>query len=165
MGGLGSASKLHAFSRSGFCPPSHGFKHVGEERDLGNACVKHLAIHDSLGASGHYQSACQSTDPLSLVDKEATPNPYFQRSFFWDFGLATSEERKELLRHRLRRGSLYILFVYEQESQWKLKTQSIEWISTKKKIGFLGRKKSRRFKGFDFILLFLFFYEKDRSFT
>lgn len=108
VGGLGSASKLHAFSRSGFCPPSHGFKHVGEERDLGNACVKHLAIHDSLGASGHYQSACQSTDPLSLVDKEATPNPYFQRSFFFFPGLATSEERKELLRHRRRRGSLYI---------------------------------------------------------
>lgn len=52
---------------------------------MGYFCVKHLAIHDSLGASGPYQSACQSTDPLSLVDKGATPNPYFQRSFFYLF--------------------------------------------------------------------------------
>lgn len=32
------------------------------------------------------------------------------------------------------------MFVYEKESQWKLKTQSIEWISTKKNI---GEEKSR----------------------
>lgn len=164
VGGLGSAIKLHAFSRSGFCPPSHGFKHVGEERDLGNACVKHLAIHNSLGASGHYQSACQSTDPLSLVDKEATPNPYFQRSFFYlffrDFGLATSEERKELLRG----GGVRFIYVCIRK-RVTVKTQNtINRIYTKKNIGFLERKKSRRFKGFDFILLFLFFYEKDRSF-
>ncbi|CAK7324354.1 unnamed protein product, partial [Dovyalis caffra] len=54
---------------------------------LGNVCVKHLAIHDSLGASGPYQSACQSTDPFSLVDKGAPLIPTFSGvssiSGFW----------------------------------------------------------------------------------
>jgi len=57
-------------------------------------------------------------------------------------------------------GGVRFIYVYIRK-RVTVKTQNtINKIYTKKNIGFLGRKKSRRFKGFDFILLFLFFYEK-----
>lgn len=120
---------------------------VRRSGETGNVCVKHLAIHDSLGASGPYQSACQSTDPLSLVDKgrELSLIPTFSgvSSIFFS-GLATSKERKELRRHRL--GGFRFIYVYIRK-RVTVKTQNtINRIYTKENIGLfflLGRKKSQ----------------------